>query len=176
VKAAGSLEVFVPCLSGYIATYPRRQQFSSDGISVSRHYLEQQEQCGDQLNYVTNIHFYNNFQILNKVNYHALMKAMIHIPAIFCRWIIIILQLWQNFCSCNTHCVRNIKINRKETLKELKELHSIVVLFVLSRTAEKHVTVVSSPESNNKAKTNRNPSMSHHNYHMGGGNKKGQLL
>jgi hypothetical protein len=63
----------------------------------------------------TDTNFYNNFQIVIKVNYHPLMKAVIHIPAIFCRWIIIILQLWQNFCSCNTHCVRSINKREENT-------------------------------------------------------------
>lgn len=43
------------------------------------------------------------------------MEAMIHVPAIPCRWIIItILQLLQNFCSSNSHCVGSIKISRRE--------------------------------------------------------------
>jgi hypothetical protein len=43
------------------------------------------------------------------------------IHVILCGWtFIIILQLWQNFWSHNTNCVKIIKINRKEMLKKLK--------------------------------------------------------
>lgn len=61
------------------------------------------------------MNFYNNFQVLLKVNYHSLMKAVIHIPAMSCRWIIIILQLGK----ISVHVTPNLlgaPINRKKIL------------------------------------------------------------
>jgi len=84
------------------------------------------------------MNFYNNFWILIKVSYQPLMKAVIHIPAISCRWINIILQLWQNLCLCNTHCVRSINKWEENTEgTERAAQHCFPVCVV------KHVSVVS---------------------------------
>ena len=85
--------------------------------------------------YVTDMKFYNNFQILKMMNYYPLMKAVIHNCCI--------LQVdnslaWENFCSCNTHYVRSIN-EWEENIEGTERIaqHCIPVCVV------KHVSVVS---------------------------------